>query len=80
MLKPVPIAAAQSATRNANVNRPIEGSIPAVLLSFSASSQAAPRLDWLDALIAAATDPGSIVSASAFVLWPPIRSQKPVSG
>jgi putative MATE family efflux protein len=39
MLKPAPLAAApQSVTRNSNVHRVIEGSIPAVLLSFAAPS------------------------------------------
>ena len=42
--------------------------------------QAAPRLEWLYALIAGATVLGATVLGLTFVLRPPIRSQKPVSG
>jgi putative MATE family efflux protein len=42
--------------------------------------QAVPRLDLLYALIAGATALGAIILGTTFVLWPPIRTQKPVSG
>jgi hypothetical protein len=42
--------------------------------------QAAPRLDWLYALIAGATALGATILGATFVLWPPIRTRKPLSG
>lgn len=42
--------------------------------------QAAPRLDWLYALIAGATVLGATILGATFVLWPPIRTRKPLSG
>ena len=42
--------------------------------------QAEPRLDLIYALIAGATALGAMILGGSFVLWPPIRTRKPVSG